>query len=114
MSYLTLPIRPPIRADSRLHWFVSLSLLGAEPRVRVAVLAVAVDQVDAEVDLPPEGADGDGVAVDGIVLQDEAEGIATLQISRINRRRLLVAAGEGEDASDGRHGGSKRRSRRAG
>ena len=58
--------------------------------------------------------DSDGVAVDGIVLQDEAEGIATLQISQINRRRLLVAAGEGEDASDGRHGGSKRRSRRAG
>ena len=52
---------------------------------RVTVLAVAVDEVDAEVDLPPEGADGDGVAVRRLVqvsLQALVPLLADLAVSR--------------------------------
>ena len=56
----------------------------------MAVLAVAVDQVDAEVDLPPEGADGDGVAVRRLVevrLQALVALLADLAVSRHGLRR---------------------------
>ena len=48
--------------------------------------------------------DGDGPAMVDIVLEDEAEGVAAVQVAWSDYGRSLVAAGEDDDAADGRHG----------